>query len=134
MSKMIFVNLPVQDLSASMTFFDAIGYKNNPQYTDETAACMVISETIYLMLLTHPKFMQFSPNPIVDANKGTEVLTCLSMESKEELNAHLEKVISAGGKEFRGPTDYGFMFSRCYQDLDGHVWEVIWMDPSAQGG
>lgn len=134
MSKMIFVNLPVKDLAASMKFFEALGWKNNPQFTDETAACMVVSEQIFVMLLTHAKFKEFSPNPIADASKTTEVLNCFACESKDELNATIDLALKAGAKEFREPMDYGFMYSRCFQDLDSHIWEYVWMDPAAMQG
>jgi predicted lactoylglutathione lyase len=131
MATQIFVNLPVKDLNKSMAFFKSIGYSFNPQFTDETAACLVISNEIYAMLLTHEKFMEFTTKEIVDATKSTEVLIALSTESKAEVNAMLDKVIKAGGKEFRQPMDYGFMFSRSFEDLDGHVWEILWMDPKS---
>ncbi len=131
MATQIFVNLPVKDLNKSMAFFKSIGYSFNPQFTDETAACLVISNEIYAMLLTHEKFKEFTTKEIVDATKSTEVLIALSTESKAEVNAMLDKVIKAGGKEFRQPMDYGFMFSRSFEDLDGHVWEILWMDPKS---
>lgn len=127
----IFINLPVSDLAASMKFYSAIGFVNNPQFTDETAACMVLSDTIYVMLLTHNKFSEFTPLPISDATRATEVLIALSCDSQGEVHAHLAKALGAGGKEFIEPRDYGFMFSRSYHDLDGHIWEIFWMDPSA---
>ena len=131
MATQIFVNLPVKDLNKSMAFFKSIGYSFNPQFTDETAACLVISNEIYAMLLTHEKFKEFTTKEIVDATKSTEVLIALSTESKAEVNTMLDKVIKAGGKEFRQPMDYGFMFSRSFEDLDGHVWEILWMDPKS---
>lgn len=131
MATQIFVNLPVKDLNKSMAFFKGIGYSFNPQFTDETAACLVISNEIYAMLLTYEKFKEFTTKEIVDATKSTEVLIALSTESKGEVNAMLDKVIKAGGKEFRQPMDYGFMFSRSFEDLDGHVWEILWMDPKS---
>jgi predicted lactoylglutathione lyase len=131
MATQIFVNLPVKDLNKSMEFFKNIGYSFNPQFTDETAACMVISNEIYAMLLTQEKFKEFTTKEIVDATKSTEVLIALSTESKGDVNIMLDKVIKAGGKEFRQPMDYGFMFSRSFEDLDGHVWELLWMDPKS---
>lgn len=129
----IFVNLPVKDLDRSMEFFTKLGYEFNPQFTDETAACMVISDTIYAMLLTHDKFKEFTSKEIVDANKSTEVLTCLNTDSKEEVNALVDKALEAGATEAQDPQDLGFMFSRSFNDLDGHIWEVLWMDPSEAG-
>lgn len=129
----IFVNLPVSDLDKSISFFTQLGFSFNKQFTDETAACMVITEDIFAMLLTHSKFKEFTPKEKVmaDATKTTEVLTCLSFESKEKVNELVDNAIKAGGTEARDPQDYGFMFGRSFNDLDGHIWEMIWMDPSA---
>jgi predicted lactoylglutathione lyase len=131
MSTKIFVNLPVKDLDKSKAFFAKLGYSFNPQFTDETAASMVISEDIYAMLLTHEKFKQFTPKAIADASKTSEVLIALSVESKDKVNELVDNAIKAGGSETRDPQDYGFMFGRSFNDLDGHIWEVIWMDPAA---
>jgi hypothetical protein len=133
MSKMIFVNLPVRDLPRSMTFFEALGYTFNPQFTDDTAACMVIDDHIFAMLLTHPKFEQFLPKgtSIADAKTSTEVLVCLSCESRAEVDDLVHKAVAAGGTIFRDPQDHGFMYGHAFRDLDGHVWELVWMDPSA---
>ena len=131
MSKMIFVNLPVRDLPKSITFFEALGYTFNPQFTDHTAACMVIDDQhIYAMLLTHEKFKAFSPKPISDATETSEVLVCLSCESRSEVAALVRKAVAAGGTTFREPEDHGFMYGHAFQDLDGHIWELMWMDPS----
>ncbi len=130
MATKIFVNLPVKDLDKSMAFFKSLGYSFNPQFTDSTAACMVISEDIYAMLLTHPKFKAFSPNPISDATKSTEVLIALSFESREQVGGIVKKAVAAGGKTYSEPKDYGFMVQHGFQDLDGHIWEVFWMDPA----
>ena len=129
MASKIFVNLPVKDLDKSKAFFGKLGYKFNAQFTDETAACMVISEDIYTMLLTEPKFKEFTKKPIADAKKTTEVLVCLSMDSKERVNEIVDTAVKAGGSETREPMDYGFMFGRAFDDLDGHTWEIVWMDP-----
>lgn len=129
MPKQIFVNLPVRDLGASMTFFSALGFTFNPQFTDDTAACMVISDTIYAMLLTHDKFRQFTKKDIADATTTTEVLTALSVDSKDAVDKMVDAAIGAGGTEPRDSMDYGFMFQRAFDDLDGHTWEIIWMDP-----
>ncbi len=128
MSTKIFVNLAVKDLNRSMDFFKSLGYSFNTQFTDDTAACMVISEDIYAMLLTEDKFKQFTPKQIADATKSTEVLTCLSAESKDKVNELVDKAIKAGATETREPQDYGFMFGRSFNDLDGHIWEIMWMD------
>lgn len=127
----IFVNLPVKDLNKSMDFFKQIGFTFNRQFTDETAACMVITEDIYAMLLTHAKFKEFTPKEIADSTKTTEVLTCLSFDSKDQVNQIVDNAIKAGGSEARPAQDYGFMFGRSFNDLDGHIWETVWMDPSA---
>jgi predicted lactoylglutathione lyase len=130
MSTKIFVNLPVKDLDKSKAFFAALGYAFNAQFTDETAACMVISDDIYAMLLTEAKFRDFSPRPIADAHKVTEVLLALSCDSKDKVNEMADKAVAAGGTEVRPPQDHGFMFLRTFADLDGHIWEVFWMDPA----
>jgi predicted lactoylglutathione lyase len=130
MPKQIFVNLPIRDLEKSMAFYEALGFTVNPQFTDDTAACMVISDTIYAMLLTHDKFKQFTTKQIADATKTTEVLIALSADSKEAVNEMVDAAIEAGGTEPRDPVDYGFMFQRTFDDLDGHTWEIVWMDPS----
>ncbi len=131
MATKIFVNLPVKDLNKSMDFFKEIGYSFNPQFTDETAACMVITEDIYAMLLTHAKFKEFTKKEIADATKTTEVLTCLSTDSKDQVNELVDNALKAGATEARDPEDYGFMYSRSFNDLDGHIWEVLWMDINA---
>jgi len=127
----IFVNLPVKDLDKSMAFFKALGFTFNAQFTDETAACMVISDDIFAMLLTHDKFKQFTPKAIADTSKISEVLTCLSAESKDEVNKMVDAALKAGGQKLREPQDYGFMYERSFQDPDGHIWEIMWMDPAA---
>ncbi|MBP9828324.1 VOC family protein [Patescibacteria group bacterium] len=126
----VFINLPVKDLAASQAFFVQLGYSFNPQFTDETAACLVISETIYAMLLTHEKFAQFTKKKVVDASTATEVLLALSFDSRAEVDELLAKALKAGGNEHRDPEDHGFMYSRSFEDLDGHIWEVFWMDPA----
>jgi predicted lactoylglutathione lyase len=128
---MIFVNLPVKDLVKSMAFFEALGFSFNPQFTDETAACMVISDTIFAMLLTHEKFAGFSPKPIADTSKTTEVLIALSRDDREAVDAIVKAALAAGGSTFNQPQDHGFMYGHAFRDLDGHVWEVFWMDPAA---
>ena len=131
MTKMIFVNLPVADLPKAMAFYEGIGFTNNPQFTDETAACMVLSEAIHVMLLTHEKFMHFSPRPI--AGRDTcEVLLAISADQRAEVDKMVEAAGSSGGKADAYPAqDYGWMYSRNYEDPDGHIWEVVWMDMEA---
>jgi hypothetical protein len=131
MNKMIFLNLPVRDLPKSKIFFEALGYTFNPQFTDDTAACLVISDTIFAMLLTHEKFQGFAPNGISDTAAGNEVLICLSCESRDEVDTLVRKAVAAGGSTCAKPQDHGFMYAHGFQDLDGHVWEIMWMDPAA---
>jgi len=127
----IFVNLPVRNLDKSMEFFTKLGFNFNPQFTDETAACMMITEDIFVMLLTEAKFKTFTPKEICDATKSTEVLVCLSLESRERVDEMVRKAAGAGGTTYNEPQDYGFMYGHGFQDLDGHIWEVIYMEPSA---
>lgn len=132
MSKQIFVNLPVTDLKRSKAFYETIGAANNPAFSDDTAACMVFSDTIYAMLLTHDKWRQFTSKPIVDAHADAQVLLCLSAGSRDEVIRLVEQATGAGGKADPTPVqDYGFMYGRSFEDPDGHIWEVMWMDPSA---
>src|ERR671916_1479670 len=132
MSKMIFVNLPVADLPRAIAFYEALGAEKNEQFTDETAACMVFSETIHAMLLTHDKFRQFTPKKIANAKESTEVLICISAESRDAVDTMAAKAGAAGGVMDPGPKqDYGFMYGRSFEDLDGHIWEVMWMDVEA---
>jgi predicted lactoylglutathione lyase len=125
----IFVNLPVKDLKKSMSFFETLGYGFNEQFTDETAACMVIAEDIYAMLLTEAKFKDFTRKPVADATKVTEVLTALSVESRARVDALVDTALKAGATEAGEAMDYGFMYGRSFNDLDGHIWEIIYMDP-----
>jgi len=131
MATKIFVNLPVKNLDSSIAFFKTLGFSNNPQFTDETAACIVISEDIYAMLLTHSKFREFTGKEISDSSKNAEVIVALSAESKEKVTETVNNAIKAGGTEPIEAKDYGFMYQRSFQDLDGHLWEVVWMDPAA---
>lgn len=130
MSKQVFINLPVIDLQKSKAFYEAIGFMNNPQFTDETAACMIWSDTIYIMLLTHDKLKQFTSKTIVDAKTSVEVSISLSLENNDEVNAFAEKALKAGGSEPSEPQDYGFMYQRGLDDPDGHHLEVFYMDMS----
>jgi len=132
MATQIFVNLPVKDLDKSKQFFTDIGFTINPQFTDEKAACVVISEDIYAMILREEFFKTFIPNKeIADSTKSTEVLVALSADSKEKVNELADKALAAGASKLREPDDYGFMYSRSFQDPDDHIWEVFWMDINA---
>ena len=130
MAKKIFINLPVTDLKSAMTFYTAIGFTNNPQFTDDTAACMVLTEEIYVMLLTQNKFKEFTKKEIGNTKKTASVINSLSVDSNEEVNAMVEKALKAGGKEPNEAKDYGFMQQRSFEDPDGHLWEVLYMDLS----
>jgi uncharacterized protein len=128
MTRMIFVNLPVADLPASMCFYEAIGFTNELRFTDETAACMQWSDVIFVMLLTHEKWQTFTTRPIPDTG-SSEVMNCLACDSRDAVNAMNESAGRSGGTADINPQqDLGFMFSRSFTDLDGHVWEVMWMD------
>jgi uncharacterized protein len=131
MATKVFVNLPVKDLPKSKEFFGKLGFKFNAQFTDDTAACMVVSEDSYAMLLTHPKFKEFTPKPICDATKSTEVLIALSCESRAKVDDLVRAALAAGGATYSAAKDHGFMYGHGFQDLDGHIWELFWMDPSA---
>jgi predicted lactoylglutathione lyase len=131
MATKIFVNLPVKDLKKSVGFFTKLGYKFNPQFTDETATCMIVSDDIFVMLLTEAKFKAFTPKAICDATKNTEVLVCLSCENRGAVDDLVKKAVAAGGTTYADAKDYGFMYQHGYQDLDGHMWELVYMDPNA---
>ena len=132
MARQIFVNLPVKDLPRSKAFFESLGFAFNPQFTNEQGACMVISEgSNYAMLLAEPFFQGFTKKPVADATKSTEVLVCLSCESRDEVDELVRKAIAAGGRAPNPVQDHGFMYGHGFEDLDGHVWEVMWMDPNA---
>jgi uncharacterized protein len=130
MGRKLFINLPVADLQASIGFFTALGFAFNPQFTDETATCMIIGEDNFAMLLTHAKFASFSPKPLADAKTSTGLLIAITCDSKAEVDAMLTAALAAGGSEPNAVRDYGFMYQRTFADLDGHVWEPFWMDPS----
>lgn len=131
MARKIFVNLPIKDMERSKAFFQALGFGFNPQFTNEQGACMVIGEDIFVMLLTEPFFQTFTKKPVADANKSTEVLTCLSCDSREEVDELVRKARAAGGKVPNAPQDHGFMYGHGFEDLDGHIWELAYMDMSA---
>lgn len=131
MSRMIFVNLPVTDLPRARAFYEAIGFTNNPQFTDETAACMVLSDTINVMLLTHDKWRSFTSRPIPPAT-SSEVMLAVSCDSRETVDAMNEAAAANGGTADINPVqDHGFMYNRNLADPDGHVWEAMWMDMAA---
>ena len=130
MATKIFVNLHVKDLPTSKTFYGALGFTFNPQFTDDGAACMVISEDIYAMLVTEARFRDFTPKAISDAHQSSEVLLALSRESREEVDELADKALAAGGTKLREPEDHGFMYGRSFNDPDGHIWEAFWMNPN----
>ena len=132
MIQQIFINLPIKELARSTRFFGALGFSFNPQFTNEKATCMIISEEAFVMLLVEPFFKGFTPRPIADATKTTEVLLCLSADSRDAVDGQVDKAVAAGGKADPTPTqDFGFMYGRSFEDPDGHIWEVMWMDPTA---
>ncbi|NRR31284.1 VOC family protein [Oxalobacteraceae bacterium] len=128
MATNIFVNLPVKDLGKSIAFFTRLGYSFNPQFTDETATCMIVDENIFVMLLTEEKFKSFTPKPICDAHASTEVLICLQVDSRAKVDALVQQAIAGGGSTYKEAQDHGFMYGHGYQDLDGHIWEIIYME------
>lgn len=129
--RMIFVNLPVADLEASTAFYTALGFIRNPSFSDHTASCMIVSEQIYVMLLTHEKFKGFINGEIADARTTKEVLNCLSASSRDEVDGFKRKALAAGGAEWKPNMEMGPMYGSSFQDLDGHVWEIMYMDMSA---
>lgn len=128
MSTKIFVNLPVKDLDRSVDFFSKLGYTFNSQYTDENATCMIVTEDIFVMLLIEKFFKTFIPNEIADTTKNTESIICLSAESRQAVDEMVKKAIEAGATIYKEPQDDGFMYGHSYRDLDGHLWEIMWMD------
>ena len=131
MSRMMFVNLPVTDLTKSVEFFTSLGFEFNQQFTDENASCMVVSEQACVMLLVQPYFSTFTTKQIADSTTHTEAIIALSAESRAEVDALADKALALGGSVSKEPSDEGYMYGRSFHDLDGHVWEVMWMDPSA---
>ena len=133
MPQMIFINLPVADLAKSKAFYEAVGAVNNPAFTDDTAACMVVQEgSIHVMLLTHEKWATFTSKAIPDAHTTAQVLLCVSADSRDAVDGQVDKAVAAGGKADPTPTqDFDFMYGRSFEDPDGHIWEVMWMDPTA---
>lgn len=128
MIKQIFVNLPVADLKASIAFFSRLGFTFNPEFTDDTATCMIVGENIFAMLLTRDRFAGFAPHPPADARATTEVLLALQLESRAAVEAMVQEAVAAGDNTYSAPQDHGFMFQHGFQDPDGHVWEVFHMN------
>jgi hypothetical protein len=131
MSSLIFVNLPVADLDRSVAVYEAIGGRKDPRFSDATAACMVLSETIHVMLLTHDKYRQFTAKEIADAHRTSAALLCVSKDSRAAVDDTVAKAVSAGARELEPPNDYGFMYGRSFDDPDGHAWQIMWMDVDA---
>lgn len=134
MATKIFVNLPVKNLTASVEFFSKLGFTFNQQFTDEKATCMIIGEDIFVMLLVEPFFKTFTKKEVADAAKSTECIICLSADSKEKVDDMVNKAVTAGGTSPNEKQDQGFMYGHGFQDLDGHLWEVMWMDPAVSKG
>ena len=132
MATQIFVNLPVKDLPRSVAFFTSLGFKFNPEFTDENATCMIVGENIFVMLLVEGFFKTFTKKEICDATKSTEVLVCLSCESRAEVDELVAKAVAAGATTPNDAKDYGFMYQHGFQDLDGHLWELVSMEPGAE--
>ena len=131
MKTKIFVNLPVKNLNKTIEFFTKLGFKFNPQFTDENATCMIVGDDIFVMLLVEKFFKTFTKKEISDTSKNTEVIVALSIEGRENVDQMINKAIEYGGKESREPQDHGWMYGRSFEDIDGHLWEIIYMDESA---
>ena len=131
MHPQIFVNLPVKDLEKSEAFFTSLGYHFNPQFTNEQGACLVLGENLYSMLLVESFFQTFIKKPVSNAHERTEVLVALSCGSREEVDGLVAKAVAAGGRAPNPVQDHGFMYAHAFEDLDGHIWELFWMDPNA---
>jgi predicted lactoylglutathione lyase len=131
MARQIFVNLPVKDLKRSVTFFTALGYTFDPRFTDDNATCMIVGENIFVMLLVERFFQTFTKKALCDATKSTEVLVCLSCDSRAHVDRLVAQALAAGGTTPNQPQDHGFMYGHGFQDLDGHLWELVYMEPAA---
>ncbi|HEX5592272.1 MAG TPA: VOC family protein [Solirubrobacterales bacterium] len=131
MSRLLFLNLPVADLGASRDFFDRLGFEFDQRFCDEGAACMVVSEQAYVMLLQRDRFAEFVVKPVADAGEATALTVAVSAEDRAAVDAFAEAALAAGATAGKDPQDYGFMYGRSFHDLDGHLWEVMWMDPVA---
>ncbi len=130
-SRLIFVNLPVKDVAATQRFFGSLGFDFDPKFTDDSCACMVVSEQAYVMLLDRARFADFTAKPVADASAGTEAILCVSADDREGVDSLADAALAAGGTFARDAMDHGFMYGRSFHDLDGHLWEVMWMDPEA---
>jgi uncharacterized protein len=130
-SRLIFVNIPVKDLAASTAFFRTLGFSFDEKFTDESCACMVVSDQAYVMLLVESRFADFTTKPVADARSSTEAILCVSAESREAVDTFADAALGAGGSPAGEPQDHGFMYGRSFNDLDGHLWEVMWMSPQA---
>ena len=130
-SRLLFVNVPVKDVSASIAFFTAIGFEFDPKFTDDSCACLVVSEQAYVMLLDEARFADFTTKPTADARTSTEALICVSAEDRAGVDALADAALAAGASPAKDAMDYGFMYGRSFQDLDGHHWEVMWMSAEA---
>jgi predicted lactoylglutathione lyase len=130
-TRQLYVNLAVDDLERSVAFFTTLGFSFEPRYTDETATCMIVGEDAFVMLVTKSKFSEFTKKPVVDASNQTEVLLAFSAASREGVDELTDAALASGGSAASDPIDHGFMYSRSFQDPDGHVWEVVWMDEAA---
>ncbi|MEW2313626.1 VOC family protein [Streptomyces sp. NPDC006864] len=134
MAQMIFVNLPVKNLETTVGFFGNLGYTTNPAFTDDKTACLVISDTIFAMLMTEERFKEFTKKDVVDASTATEVILALSADSREKVDELADAALASGGSPAGETQDLGFMYGRSFQDPDHHIWEVVWMDPAAAEG
>lgn len=130
-SRLIFVNVPVGDVSASIEFFTALGFDFDPKFTDDSCACMVVSDQAYVMLLARERFSDFTTKSIADAHSSTEAILCVSAEDREAVDALADAALAAGATKVNEPMDHGFMYARSFSDLDGHLWEVMWMSAEA---
>ncbi|HEX8645669.1 MAG TPA: VOC family protein [Thermoleophilaceae bacterium] len=130
-SRLIFVNLPVKDLQSSIGFFSALGFEFDPKFTDDSATCMIVSEQAYVMLLEHSRFEDFTAKPVADPTVTTGAIVAVSAEDRQGVDALADAALEAGASPANEPMDHGFMYGRSFHDLDGHLWEVIWMDPAA---
>ena len=131
MSRLIFVNVPVKDLAASKAFFTALGFGFDERFTDDSCACLVVSSKAYVMLLVEERFREFTTRPVADARRSTEAILCVSADSREDVDALATTALASGGSAANEPMDHGFMYARSFNDPDGHLWEVMWMDPRA---
>lgn len=131
MAQQIFVNLPIADLKRSIAFFEALGFRFNPQWTDESGTCMILGDNMHAMLLQRERFQSFTPKPVADATETTEVLVCLALDSRASVDAMVAAALAHGGSTYKEPEDHGFMYGHAFQDPDGHIWEVIHLTPAA---